>query len=142
MGSKVLGLTTINIPTWGSASLIDFLWMMTGLSGFTFVAWGLKGSVSNMQLLADRHFEDPHDRMAATLITRNYVIHDLLRLFSMNLIVILGIIALMQEGPSYVTITGLAVTILLFCIAFIVGFHSYLDQRQRRKLKGIFQGES
>jgi ABC-type multidrug transport system fused ATPase/permease subunit len=137
----VLGLTTISIPTWGSASVIDVIWTAIGLCGFTFVAWGLHGSIENMQLLAERHFEDPEERMAAVQITRNYVIHDLLRLLSMNLIIILGVIALMQDGPKQITITAFAVTTLLFLVMIIVAFHSYLDQRQRRKLRVIFDKE-
>jgi short subunit fatty acids transporter len=141
----MLAVVTIEIPAWGAASLIDFLWTFSGIVGFLVAAWGLRGSVANMSNLAGQTFEDPIEREAAKVVTINYVLHDLLRTLTFVLVTIVGIIAMTQgppEGsPTITTPVGLALTVLFFTIVVISGTHSALDQRQRATLDRMFNEE-
>lgn len=142
MGSRVLATTTINIPSWGNASLIDVLWMCAGIAGLSISGWGLRGSIENMARLANQQFEDAILRQGSTIITRNYVMHDLLRVCTFTLVCFVGVIALTQGPPpgtaTVTTPVGLSVAVLFFCMVIITGIHSYLDQRQRKQLRYLY----
>lgn len=138
----MLATTTISIPSWGSVSLIDVLWMIAGVMGLIVASWGLRGSIENMGRVARQEFSDIVERRGSVLITRNYILHDLLRITTFILVCFVGVIAITQGPPpgtaAVVTPVGLAISVLFFLIVIISGIHSYLDQRQRKLLDNLF----
>lgn len=121
----------IEIPEWGSISLIEILWLASGM-----FALGVS-SMRIMPLWSDYQLTKQLDHKDLCIIARGYLRREILRIVTALIITFIGVYTVVtypaMPGPARVSVAGILITAGLFLISLIVSIQSILDWRDRAK---------
>ena len=137
----MLGVTTINIPAWGDATLIELVWLSAGLATLAFTLGHLRDLIDDWQVARDTH------RPVLSQLAFDYVRRELTRLANGLIILGVGVWAITEPpalpGPARTTVTGLVVTAALVGLAFTSAISSWWDWDSREKVQRLIgQGKN
>jgi hypothetical protein len=125
----------IEIPEWGRVSLVEVLWLASGIMALTFATLRLKPLWIDYQITKRLDHED------LCIISFGYLRREVLRIVSALSIVVVGVYTCATNsavpGPSRISVTGLVITASLFIISLAVSAQSILDWRDRNKTIAI-----
>ena len=125
----------IDIPSWGRVTLIEILWLASGLMALTFASLRVK------PLWVDYTITKHLDQQDLCIIAYGYLRREVLRIITASSITFIGIYVCVTTpvtpGPARVTVTGLILTACLFVISLIVSLNSVLDWRDRNNTIAI-----
>jgi hypothetical protein len=130
-----VSVTLIEIPQWGSATLIEVIWLLSGLLAFVFTNLRLPSLWHDYRDTTEMHEED------LCLIARGYLRREAIRLLQSICIVSIGLYSVSQDpatpGAARVSIAGLILTAGLIMVSLLVAAQSYLDWRDREDVRRI-----
>lgn len=132
-------LDLIHVPYWGDATLLEILWLASGLLATYWTLANVQDSWKDRRSLrlieADPAVHDRHYQMIK-LSAQGRLNSQLVRLVISLLIVATGIVGIFQPNPlrGATTLTGLTVTVALVLIGLLTAGRSYFDWRQRNLL--------
>lgn len=129
----MIAVTLIEVPAWGNTTLIEALWTLSGAISATVIFPNLLKVIAGYKIAWDAKTERIGRRIAW-----GYVRRELLRLSGALTIVGLGIYtdiqAPLMPGPSFITPTGIVLTVALFWLSAECGIQSVMDHRQRKAI--------
>jgi hypothetical protein len=121
--------TVIEIPQWGSATLIEILWLASGLMALSFSSLRIHALWVDYQLTMRLGHAD------LCIIARGYLRREVLRIVTALAITFIGVYSVLTDpllpGPARISISGLLITASLFVISLIVSVNSVLDWHDR-----------
>lgn len=121
--------SVIEIPSWQTVTLIEALWLASGLMALAFA------SLRIHPLWVDYELTKRLDQEDLCIIARGYLRREVLRIVTGAAITIIGVYAVstnsLVPGPARVSVAGLLITASLFLISLIVSLNSILDWRDR-----------
>lgn len=127
----------IEIPSWSTVTLIEALWLGSGLIAMSFALLRirpLRDDVRNAIILGE------HD---LCVIAKGYFRRELIRIGQATCVIGIGIYAATEpspvSGPARTTLTGLIITAVLILISGLVSLQSFLDWRDRENIKRILE---
>ena len=119
----------IEIPSWGRVTLIEVLWLASGIMALAFATLRIQ------PLWIDYQITKRLGKQDLCIIAFGYLRREILRIVTASSITFIGIYVCvtspMIPGPARVSITGLIITACLFLISLIVSLNSILDWRDR-----------
>jgi len=125
----------IEIPQWGRVTLVEVLWLASGLMALTFALLRLK------PLWIDYQITKRLDQADLCVISFGYLRREALRIVTALSIVFIGVYTCATTsvipGPAKVSLTGLIITSSLFIVSLSVSAQSILDWRDRNKTIAI-----
>jgi hypothetical protein len=128
----VFGATLIEIPSWGSANLIEIIWTATGVGMIAVSVWALPRVIGDW--IIGRRIPG-HYSKARTLLARGHIRREIIRLAQGGIVLTIGIYAVVQPnplpGPVVVSPFALVLTVGLLALGALTGLQSVLDSRQR-----------
>ncbi len=128
----LMGSTLIEVPSWGTVTLVEALWTLAGVLMVAVSLWALPRVVGDYTLTRR---VPGHYSLARTLLARGHVRREALRLVQGIIVVTIGAYATLatppQPGPSYISPVGIVLTAGLILLAAITAVQSILDRRQR-----------
>lgn len=120
---------------WGTASLIELLWTLSGLVG-VYLTWGNLRD-AKLYITALRHHSRKNGiklRRETKIIAFGHYRNEIMRMWMFGIITMVGAVA-MATPPAVkhakVTPVSLAITLGLLAITGILVTSSFLDRRQR-----------
>lgn len=128
----LMGTTLIEVPSWGSVSLIEALWTLSGVVMIVVSAWALPVVVEDYVITkrVPGYYSD-----ARALIARGHVRREVIRLAQGGIVTVVGLFAIFTDparpGPTLITPLGIVLTAGLIALALLTAFQSVLDRRQR-----------
>lgn len=121
--------TLIEVPAWGSATLVEILWLASGLMALLFSSLRIRPLWLDYQVTKRLKQED------LCIIAFGYLRREILRIVTAIDIALIGLWYVANSspipGPAKLTIGGLLITVGLFIISLIVSVNSVLDWRDR-----------
>lgn len=130
---------------WGTASLIELLWTLSGLVGI-YLTWGNLRD-AKLYITALRNHTSKNKlklRRETKIIAFGHYRNEIMRLWMFAIITLVGAIA-MATPPAIkhpkVTPVSLAITVGLLAITGILVTSSFLDRRQRDLVLALDDGE-
>lgn len=128
----------ITVPQWGTVTLIEAIWLASGLVAFALSLRRLPA------LLDDYRFAQMNQEDDLYVIARGYLRRELVRVLQAGAVISIGVYAAIQPspvpGPAKITLVGLWLTATLISISVLVALQSYLDWRDREKVNRIIGG--
>lgn len=119
----------IEVPEWGTANLIEILWLFSGLMALSFAGLRIRPLWIDYQLSKRLGYDD------LRIIARGYLRREALRVVTAASIIFIGsytcLVDSVVAGPARVTVGVLIITAALFVISLIVSVNSILDWRDR-----------
>jgi hypothetical protein len=139
-GAVFVGAFLIEIPSWGSASLIEIVWTLIGVGVIGVSLYALPRVVADWKL-AKRGQRGP----AMTLLARGHIEREFLRLAQGFIILAVGIYAAITPsivpGPVVISLTGLVITAGLLLLGVLVAVQSIRDRQRRTAAERILRRE-
>ncbi len=136
----MIATTLIEIPSWGSASLIEIVWLFTGLAVVLFSTLGIPEAVNLWKVAIYQG-----DELMIT-IASGYVRREAIRTFNGLVISGIGLYACLagqsRPGPVVVSPVGLVLTSGLLLIGFLIALQSVLDRAQQRRVAQILEQQT
>lgn len=127
----------IEIPSWGTLTLIEAIWLWSGLLALTFA--GLRMS----PLLDDYRLAGKTSERDLSVIARGYLRRELIRVAQACTIIAIGVYTALEPssvpGPARTSVVGLVITAALILLSLLVSLQSYLDWRDREEVKWILE---
>lgn len=127
--------TLIEIPQWGNVTLIELIWLMTGVIAMLFTGIHIK------PLWTDYNTSRLTKNRILIVMARDYFRREILRCLEGSLITGLGcyVCALkpVAPGPAYISIVGLIVTIVFLLIGTFVSIQSNWDWYSRKEIQHL-----
>lgn len=128
-----MSTTLIEIPQWGTWTLIEALWLAAGV-----LALGVS-SVRIRVLWWDYQDTRALGEDDLRLLARGYLRREIVRIATATDIIAIGLYVGLQAapvpGPAYVTVGALVLTAGLIVVALLVSVQSILDWRDRRAIR-------
>lgn len=132
--------TLIQIPQWGRLTLLEGVWLGSGLMALGFSAAHLP------QLTRDYIVSLQTGRRVLQIVAWGYVRRELFRFLQGACLTVIGAYAALLEnpipGPAKVSIVGLVLTSVLFLLAFLVSAQSFFDWRTRTETQRLIAEEN
>lgn len=123
------------IPSWGSITLIELIWILIGVVQCAFCLLHMRALTEDW-MVATRQ-----DRPVLREIAWGYLRREIMRFLSGLAIVGLGIYTALEPnplpGPAFITPTGIFISVILFFIAFTSAIQSVLDWRTRHLVQQL-----
>lgn len=119
---------------------MELIWT---LSGFVVVILTLTNLIQVSKQMALTPFAHDGERLIY-LIAWGYVRREVIRLAQALGVLVIGLVAMVQDSPAGVnktTILGLILTTVLFLICLGIGLQSQLDRNQRQDIEDILREE-
>lgn len=136
----LFGATLIEVPSWGSANLIEIIWTATGVGMIAISLYALPRVVGDYVIVKRI---PGHYSTARTLLARGHIRREMIRLIQGLIVFIVGIYAVIQPnitpGPVVVTPFALVLTVGILALGALSGLQSLLDQRQRTLAERVLQ---
>lgn len=133
----MIATTLVEIPQWGSITLIELIWLLSGV-----VAAGFTGSHLSA-LWKDYRAAKTTSNKVIMIMSRDYLRREVLRSLEAALILGLGGYAGVSDppvpGPAFITIVGLVLTGVFLLIGTFVSIQSYWDWHSRKEIKEILK---
>lgn len=130
---SALGVTFIEIPSWGNATLIEAVWLLTGVAALGFTLAHLR------QLRDDHSLASRTDRPVLRRIAFGYYRRELIRLVAGGIITAIGVYATVEPsavpGPARVSLVGLFITAGFVAIAAANAVASWWDWHDREQIQ-------
>lgn len=131
------GLTASLSLQWGTASLIELLWTLTGLVGI-YLTW------ANLQdarqyITALEKVNGQKSSKEVKIIAFGHYRNELFRIMMFLVVTGIGVVAMLTPPAiknSPVTPVSIAITLGLFTLTALLVMASFLDKRQRELLAG------
>lgn len=131
----MLATTLIEVPQWGNATLIELIWLMSGVFAMLFTAAHFP------PLLKDYKTSKITNNRVVILMAQDYFRREVLRCLEGSLIVIVGGYASLTKplvpGPAFITIVGLVITIVFLLFGTFVSIQSAWDWHSRTEIKHL-----
>ena len=128
-------VTLIEIPQWGNVTLIEAIWLASGVLGMLVSL--LRMSPLRRDYLNARAIGDQFLRVLA----RSYLRRESIRIAASGAIISIGVKVCWDPppvpGPANVSIVGLWLTATLLAVALSFSVQSILDWRDRKELRRI-----
>lgn len=125
----------IEIPQWGNVTMVEAIWLTSGL---------LALAVSSLRLPAlirDLHYAQWLGDDDLCVIARGYRRREIVRILQAGAVIAIGVYAAAEPpvipGPARITWVGLWLTATLISMSLLVALQSLLDWRDREKVKRI-----
>ena len=133
----VVGATLIEVPAWGSISLIEALWTATGLGMIVLSLWALPRVVEDWIITrrVPGHYSE-----ARTLLARGHIRREAIRLVQGAIVTAVGLYASLVPGvtdPVVVTPATLVLTAGLLSLGALSGLQTILDRRVRNAAEAL-----
>lgn len=128
----LMGTTLIEVPSWGTVSLIEALWTLSGVLMLAVSGWAFPKVLGDYVVTrrVPGHYSD-----ARELLARGHVRREAIRIAQGVIVLGVGLFAVFTEpvtpGPVVTTPLGLVLTAGLFALALLTAAQSILDRRQR-----------
>lgn len=128
----LMGTTLIEVPSWGTISLIEALWTLSGVVMLAASAWALPKVLGDYVITrrVPGHYSE-----ARELLARGHVRREAIRVVQGLIVLGVGLFAAFTDpvspGPVVTTPLGLVLTAGLFMLAILTAVQSVLDRRQR-----------
>jgi hypothetical protein len=127
----VAATTLIEIPSWGTASLIEIVWTLCGVAVIVFSVYGIPYTISLWRTAVQQGDE------VMEILAGGYVRRESFRVIQGVLIAAIGVygcvIGQPRPGPVVVSPVGLFLTCGLLLIGATIAAQSMLDRRQQRR---------
>lgn len=131
----MLAATLIRIPSWGNVTLIEAVWLASGLLAVGFAVAHLG------PLYDDWRIATLTGRPVLAKVAWGYLRRELIRLGQGACLSTIGVYAAAEPpalpGPAFVSVVGLVLTAVLLALAFLVSLQSRLDWRTRREVQDL-----
>lgn len=132
--------TLIEIPSWGNITLIETIWVLSGVITVAFCGSHLRPLWHDYQLA-----KEIPDRPILRIVTWSYVRREIIRLLQGLAIIGLGIYTFTEgpvvPGPAVVTYVGLVLTAVLVMLNLTTSLQSWWDFHTRAQAKRYLLGE-
>ena len=130
----MISQTVIGVPAWGSVTIIEAIWLLTGISAMFFTA-------AHIRPLYDDWVAARLDgRPEIQLVAAGYLRREVIRFLQGVCLMSIGLYAAASEpaiGKNVVTPVGLVLTMVLFLLAVLVSVQSWWDWRTRHELTNL-----
>ncbi len=127
--------TLIEVPAWGTMTLIEAVWLASGLLALIVTGRHL------FPLYDDWRVAKSTGRPVLEKVAWAYVRREIIRMAQGLCLVTVGAYAALQEqaipGPAVVTITGLVLTVILLILALLISLQSVMDWRTRGEVQDL-----
>lgn len=127
----------IEIPEWGTITLIEVLWLASGLMALAFASLRIRPLWIDYELTKRLGDADLY------IIARGYLRREALRIVTALAITFIGAYSVLTNpafsGPARVSVGGLLVTASLFVVSLIVSMNSILDWHDRVRTMEIIR---
>lgn len=133
LAAATSAMLTLGGLQWGSASLIEATWTLTGLVGIYLTANNLRDARRYITAIG-RAYEQVTVTDEMRIIAFGHYRNELLRLWMFLVVCGIGIVAMITPPSNRhqpVTPVGIAITLGLFTITAALVLASFLDRRQR-----------
>lgn len=131
----MLTTTLIEIPSWGNVTLIEAIWLASGLIALSVTAVHLG------PLYEDYIAAKISGRAILGKVAWGYVRRELIRMAQGICLVTIGAYAAIEPpsrpGPTVVSLVGLVLTAVLFILSFLVSLQSVFDWRTREEVQRL-----
>lgn len=131
----MIAVTLIRVPSYGTVSLIEFIWTMTGLITILYCVFQLRRAEFR---LYDVKRSGRNGSMI--LLAKGYVEREIVRVLQGVCIFGIGIYADVQTAPggvNYITPAGIVITFALFMLGVLVVFQSVSDAMRAKKVSNV-----
>jgi len=122
----------IEVPSWGPVTLIEAIWLLSGLLALFVTAFHLS------PLYDDWITAKSTGRVVLEKTQWGYLRREVIRMLQGVCLTVIGVYAAAQPspipGPAYVTPVGLVLTGVLLALSFLVSAQSLLDWRMREQV--------
>ena len=131
----MMAFHNLTIPAWGTLSLIEAAWLVAGAGVLLLALLGLRRALLDYEaaLLA---FESK-TVLAARVLARGQIRHEVIRMLESFIILSLGIYAVTLPQPASISLSGLLISGGLITLAFLIALQGYLDKRQREEAERV-----
>lgn len=133
-----MSTTLIEIPEWETVTLIEAIWMSSGMIALFLTALRMPPLVRDSRNARELHERDLY------VIARGYLRRELIRMTQALCVISIGVYAAVEPsavpGPARISIVGLVITGVLIAISLLVALQSYLDWRDREEVRRIVGG--
>lgn len=119
-------MTLIHVPAWGTVSIIEAVWLLSGVVAVVFTLLHLKPLW--LDYVAARLVGEP----VIVATAWSYFRREVIRFIQAAAILSVGVYAAVTEGLPYVTPAALVFTVALFVISAAVSAQALLDWRTRK----------
>lgn len=137
----MINTTLIEIPQWGTVTLIELVWLLGGLLAvFTSV-------IHLPVLVGDWKIAKQTNRETLVVVSWSYVRREAVRFFQGIIIVAIGTYAAIQAplipGPAIISFAALVLTAGLILLSLSISFMSWLDFKTRKDVEALIdQGKN
>ena len=129
----MLSVTLIEVPTWGTMNLVEFLWLLAGAGAMFFPAIHLRplyrdwlaAQIANLPIIQ--------------LVAAGYLRREIIRLLQGVCITAIGVYASVSDSPigDMVTVTALVITGVFLSLAALVTVQSIWDWKTRGQVQHL-----
>jgi hypothetical protein len=134
----MIASTLIEVPQWENATLIEVIWLVSGLFALTLTLLRLP------VLLRDYRYAQERGDGDLCVISRSYLRREIVRIAQAGAVIAIGVYAVLSPplvpGPARISLVGLWLTGTLISISLLIGLQSFLDWRDREKVNKIIGG--
>lgn len=136
----MLGVTLIRIPAWGTANIVELIWLLGGITTVIYTCSHLP------ELARDLAAAAGSSRRALREVAWGYLRREVIRILQGVCISVIGIYAsvtppAIPSAGDFVTPTGIILTCVLFLQGLLVVGQSFWDWRTRRNLRHLLEAE-
>lgn len=128
---------TVEIPQWGSATLIEVLWFASGIMAMAYCVAHVNALVDDYLLTLGLREDRPQLRVAA----RGNLRREGVRFVIGGMIAGLGLYSMLQPavvpGPARISFVGLLITTVFLGISFSTALMSWWDWHDRGTIQGL-----
>lgn len=130
----------IHVPQYGTVSLLELAWTISGVMLLTVVAANLHDLFDEIGLRPG--VRGAKERQASIVIVRSYYRREFIRLFKAVIVTVIGVVAdIAPNLTEYTNTTGIVLTVGLFILSLLIGLQSILDRIDRHRVSRIIVGE-
>lgn len=134
----MIATTLIEIPQWGTTTLVEAVWLSFGL--FALAVSGLR----IRSLWGDYRDAIAIGEPDLYIIARGYLRREIIRITQSCCISSIGLYAAQAAptvpGPAQISFVGLVLTGVLISVALLVALQSIFDWRDRTQIQRIIRG--
>jgi hypothetical protein len=125
----------IEIPSWGSANLLEIVWLASGVLALFIAGLRIRPLIRDFRIALATRERDLY------VIARGYFRREVIRLSQAVAIISIGVYTAQEPqllpGPARTSITGLVLTAVLLVISLLVSLQSVLDWRDREEVRRL-----
>lgn len=125
----------IEIPSWGSMTLVEAIWLASGLIACLFTGMHIEPLYEDWLLARNT------ERPVLGAVAGGYLRRELIRFIQGVMLTTIGLYAAIEPpaipGPAVVSLVGLVLTAVLLSISFLVSVQSVWDWRTRQQIQDL-----